>query len=258
MFFAFLGTSGAIPTVARDTTSLVFAGPAGAVLVDCGGSSLARLRHVGVDPVSLTHVVVTHVHPDHAYGLPALVQGLILLGRQAALTVVCRPEHVETLVGLLRLFGLWERPGAFPLVVQPIGLTPGARALEVGPLGVSTAPNEHGRMPNFALRVHVGDRLADVVYSSDTAPCEAVVALARGAHTLVHEATFPHRHRGRFGVHSTAREAGEVAARAGVRRLILTHVEAEYHGEIPALVEEAAQAFDGPVEVARELVPYAL
>lgn len=225
------------------------------VLVDCGGSPVGRMRQAGLDPLALTHVVVTHIHPDHAYGLPSLLQNLRLLRRSVPLPVLCRPEHVDPLRQILALFGVVDRPGAFPTVFTAIDLAPGARAFVAGALEVSTASNAHGTMPNFALRADVADA-GSVVYSSDTEPTEAVVALARGAHTLIHEATFPHRDRGRFGNHSTAQEAGEIAARAGVRRLILTHVDADYHDEVDALAEEAGKAFDGPVEVARELGAY--
>jgi ribonuclease Z len=95
-----------------------------------------------------------------------------------------------------------------------------------------------------------------VVYSSDTAPCESVVALARGADTLIHDATFPERDRGRFGAHSSAAEAGGVASKAGVRRLILAHVEAVYHEALFVMTGEARQRFTGIVEVAREFEPY--
>ena len=97
-----------------------------------------------------------------------------------------------------------------------------------------------------------------VVYSSDTEPCVAVETLARDADTLIHEATFSERRAQRFGAHSTAAQAGEVAARAGVRRLLLAHIDAGHHGELEALVEEARQHFSGEVEVAREFVPYTL
>ena len=254
--FVFLGTSGAIPSRARDTTSLVFVVPEGAVLVDCGGSPVQKLRLAAVDPLALGDVIVTHLHPDHAYGLPALVQNLILLNRQRPLVVHCRPEHVEPLVSLLKLFGVWERPGMFSLRVRAIGSGESAHALEVGPLVVRTSPVEHGSMPNFAIRADAGGR--GVVYSSDTAPCEAVVALARGADTLIHEATFPDRDRGRFGVHSTAGEAGAIAARAGVRRLILAHIEADYHDELDAMAADARRRFGGVVEIAQEFVPYPL
>jgi len=256
--FAFLGTSGAIPSPERDTTSLVFVADGAAALIDCGGSPVRKLWLAGVDPLDLACVVITHVHPDHAYGLPALVQNLVLLGRRDELVVRCRPEHVDPLRTLLGLFGQWERPGMFPLRLAPVALGEQAHAFDLGPLRFTTSPVEHGAMPNFALRADGPGRASGVVYSSDTGPCEAVVRLARGADTLIHEATFPDRDRGRFGTHSTAGEAGEIAARAGVRRLILTHVEADYHGEIDALAAEARRRFGGVVEVARELVPYPL
>jgi len=254
--FAFLGTSGAIPSPSRDTTSLVFVASEGAVLVDCGGSPVQKLRRAGVDPLALAYAIVTHLHPDHAYGLPALVQSLILLERETPLVVLCRPEHVEPLESLLKLFGVWARPGMFPLWVRATGPGQGAHAFDLGPLAVRTSPVEHGSMPNFAVRADAGAR--GVVYSSDTEPCDAVVALARGADTLIHEATFPDRDRGRFGVHSTAGEAGAVAARAGVRRLILAHIEADYHDELPAMADEARRRFGGVVEIAQEFVPYPL
>lgn len=258
MYFAFLGTSGAVASAERDTTSLVVVSRSGVLLLDCGGGPVYRLRRLGIDPLVLSHVVVTHIHPDHAYGLPSLVQNLMLLGRRAPLTIVCRPEHVEPLRTLLGVFALWPaRETAFPLDWAPVTLDVGALAFETGGVRVRTAPNAHGSMPNFAVRVEP-DTGPAMIYSSDTEPTESVVALARGADTLVHEATFPERHRGRYGAHTSAADAGRVAARAGVRRLILTHIDADYHGEVDALAAEARATFGGVVEVARELVAYPL
>jgi len=256
--FVFLGTSGAVPSATRDTTWLAFAAPEAAILVDCGGSPMQKLHRAGIEPETVAHVVLTHIHPDHAYGFPALVQNFHLLGRRAPLAVWSRPEHIGPLRELLGIFRIWERPGLFPLSLNAIDLQIGAPMCTLGPMAVTTAPNDHGRMPNFAVRVDVDGGRTSVVYSSDTVPCDAVVALARGAETLVHEATFPHRDRGRFGAHSTAAEAGEIAARAGVRRLILAHIEASYHDELDALADEARTRFGGVVEIARELEPYPL
>jgi len=259
MHFAFLGTSGSVPSAVRDTTSIVVVAPDGAVLIDCGGSPIQKLRRAGVSPEALAAVVITHIHPDHSYGLPALVRNFGVLGRQAPLTIYCRPEHVEPLQSLLTLFNTLERPGMFKVTVRAVDLTEGAHAFDLGPFSVRTSPNEHGAMPNFAVRVDAA-RGRSIVYSSDTRPCDAVVALARGADTLVHDATYSERHRHRAGghAHSTAAEAGEVAARAGVRRLILTHIGAEYHDDVEALAAEARERFSGEVDVARELVPYPL
>jgi ribonuclease Z len=253
---AFLGTSAALTSATRDNTSLVFEAGGVAVLADCGGSAAHRLQRLGVDPRTLTHVVVTHVHADHSYGLPSLAAQLRLQGRRTPLAVVCRPEHVEPLSTLLTTFRAWERPDGFPIQLAPIALGVGATAFTTGPLRVSTAPNEHGPMPNFAVRVDV-EGAGAVVYSSDTQPSDNVVALARGARTLVHEATFLERDRpSGHATHSSAAEAGQVAARAGVERLILVHVGAAYHDDVEALTTEARKHFDGDVRVAEELGSY--
>jgi ribonuclease Z len=255
--FVFLGSSGALPGRDRDTTSILFAAGGDTVLVDCGGSPGQRLMLAGTDPLALSRVVITHIHPDHVYGLPSLIQTLFLLGRTAPLRLACREEHEAPLRALLALFGLLERPGIFPVVWEPVPAREGFAVGAPGGLSITASPNAHGAMPNMAVRFEAPGHPA-VVYSSDTEPCAAVEVLARGAHTLIHDATFSERRPRGAGTHSTAAQAGEIAARAGVARLILAHIDAGLHGELDALREEARARFSGLVEIARELVPYPL
>lgn len=95
-------------------------------------------------------------------------------------------------------------------------------------------------------------------YCLDTRPCRGAVRLAAGADLLVHEATFGEKHRARAAEtgHSTARQAAEVARRAGARRLLLTHFSARYESAAP-LVEEARAVFEN-TEAAEELKRYRL
>jgi ribonuclease Z len=99
-----------------------------------------------------------------------------------------------------------------------------------------------------------------IVLTGDTAPVETVRALAEDADLLVHEATFSEEERDRAGdtLHSTARQAAELAREAGVRLLALTHISPRYFG--PELAREARAVFE-PTVVPRDFdvieVPFA-
>lgn len=257
MHFAFLGTAGAVPSLGRDNTALAFTDGAETVLVDCGGSPIQKLLLAAIDPLTVNHVVITHLHVDHAYGLPSLARNLGLLGRRASLRVACREEHAAPLRTLLEVFRLVGRADLYPIEIAPVRARAGAPVVTAGPFAVTASPNAHGNMPNLALRVDVKGG-SSVVYSSDTEPCEAVVDLARGCDTLIHEATYAEGDGHRVGTHSTAAQAGEVAARAGVRRLILTHLDARHHDHTARLAAEALTRFTGEVEIAEEFIPYPL
>jgi ribonuclease Z len=86
-----------------------------------------------------------------------------------------------------------------------------------------------------------------IVYTGDTRPQKATVEVAHRAQLLIHDATFAHEEaeRARATQHSTAHEAGELARRAEVERLILTHVSARYSANPAPLEQEAARAFPG-------------
>jgi ribonuclease Z len=93
-----------------------------------------------------------------------------------------------------------------------------------------------------------------LVYTGDTRPVEAVVEAADGADLLIHDATFAddEADRARHTGHSTAREAGEIAARAGAARLALTHLSSRYAGGWERLAREAREVFDGECFVASD------
>lgn len=86
-----------------------------------------------------------------------------------------------------------------------------------------------------------------VLVTGDTRPCPDVAAAARGADVLVHEATFLDRDRtlARAAGHTTAREAAELAAAAGVRLLALTHMSHRY--DVRDVLREARRVFPATI-----------
>jgi ribonuclease BN (tRNA processing enzyme) len=133
--------------------------------------------------------------------------------------------------------------------------------LEARGFRIFVSPVLHGA-PNIALRAEfdLPDERGAVTYSSDTSPCPSLAALARGADVLIHEATLLHVDVARATPdgHTTAYQAGEIARRAGVDRLMLCHFHATLHERLDEVRREAEQAFGRPVEIPAELTEYRL
>lgn len=241
-----LGSGAAVPTVGHDNTYLVIEGEVSTVLVDCAGSPLVKLQLAGVDPNRLSHLVLTHRHPDHLYGYPSLVLGLWLLGCAAPLTVTGEPEAVAGARALLDVFEPERRwPGFNPPVYQPVECRRETLLLDLPDLLITAAPTRH-LVPSLAVRLVNKETGAVVVYSSDTGPSEDLLRLGRGAQILIHEAS------GEMDGHSSAAQAGRAASLSGAERLLLIH----YPAHLPSLhelVAEASREFSGPVELARDM-----
>jgi ribonuclease Z len=212
-----LGTAASVPDADHDTVGYVLRGAGWAVLIECGGSPLYKLARLGIDRDDLEAVVLTHGHADHIYGLPMLVQGLWLGGREAPLPIYGPAQTLDRARQLLELFDLAEREDMFEIQWRQIPLRANRSVLSLHGIEITASPVLHGSEDAVALRLDSLATSRSIVYSSDTEPAPELARLAAGADLLIHEAA------GASPGHSSPAQAAEVAREAGVERLVLTH-----------------------------------
>jgi ribonuclease Z len=212
-----LGTGAAVSDPGRTTTMLAVEEARRLVLVDCGGDAVQRLLALGLDPTALDAVVLTHEHPDHISGFPLLVLKLWLLGRRDPIPVYGPASTLAVARTVFDAFSTSSWEGLPERRWHGVALEVGAPVLQNDAVSVTAAPVIHP-VPTVGLRFE-GASGAVLAYSCDTAKCDAVVHLGRGADVLVHEATGSQP-----GVHSSPEEAAETAAAAAADRLILVHL----------------------------------
>ena len=289
----FLGTGAACPSVDRNVSALAIAREGETLLFDCGEGTQRQMMRYGVGfafrEIFFSHYHADHLlgltgllrtlglqdrtAPVTLYGprgadrvLGAAVSLGIERSKFPIEIVEVKPgDRLERDEYVLEAFPTEHRADTigWALVERDrLGRFDPARA---GALGVPEGP--------LWGKIHKGESVAlpdgrtvspaelvgpprpgrRVVYSGDTRPCPALVAAARGADLLVHEATFAdeERERAKETGHSTASEAAAVAREAGVRRLVLTHISPRYSRDAPELLAEAQAVFP-EVVIARD------
>ncbi len=240
-----VGCSGSLPGP-RSAASCYLVEHDGFVLVlDLGSGALGPLQGY-VHPSDVGAVLLSHLHADHCLDLCGLYVALRYMpGAAPGVPVRTTPLPVHgpagTAARIAAAYGV--STGELGDVLEFHDVTPGTFA--VGPFEVTAVPALHP-VRAHALRVSVDGR--SLVYTGDTAPCDAVAGLASGADVLLAEASFTAAVPNPPGLHMTAAEAGELAQLAGVGRLVVTHVPPWYDPKDAAA--EASTTFEGQVDVA--------
>ena len=208
------------------------------LVVDLGAGALGALqRHCGL--LDVDAVYVSHLHADHCIDLVAYSYArryhpggvpprLPVYGPAGTAQRICNAFDEPPRDGLLDVYDFRE---------VPVG------AWAIGPFDVVTARANH------PVECHMMRLTADgrsLTYTGDTGATPALVELARDTDLLLSEASWAHSASNPPGIHLSGREAGEHAAQAAARRLLITHIVA--WADPDAVLAEAEQAFAGPVE----------
>jgi ribonuclease Z len=284
LFFA--GTAGSVPSARRGLPAILIRRGGDRLLFDCGeGTQRQLLRSVGL--LDLDSIFITHFHADHWLVLPGMLKSFALRERSEPLSVYGPVGLKALMVDMRVVFGRLPYPceivelepaatvsrDGYLIAAVPVrhkgasafgyALVEDARPGHLDPrlaeqLGVTPGPDfgrlQRGETVNGVRPEQVLGATREgrkVVLSGDTAPCEALALAAHQADVLVHEATFlqDEVERARQTLHSTARQAAEVARDAEVRLLALTHLSSRYGG---GELRDEARAVFAATEAARD------
>lgn len=238
-----LGVSNAIPTFKSENTHMLIAGKERTVLVDSVSNPVVRLEQAGIDCNTLTDIIITHFHPDHASGIPLLLMDMWLMGRDSPLMLHGLADTLDRIEKMMELYTWGDWPNFYPVKFNRLPSEELTTVLDSPEFVIKSSPVHH-MIPNIGLRVDFKESGRSMAYSCDTEPCDEVVRLGHKADVLIHEATGDS-----FG-HSSAFQAGQIASRAKAKKLYLIHYGTGRFSPKVNLVEEARKAFSGEIELA--------
>jgi ribonuclease BN (tRNA processing enzyme) len=193
------------------------------LVLDLGNGAFGPLQ-AAVDPDHVDAVYLTHLHADHCLDVAPFVVWHRWSGRSSGRRIpLIAPPGAERRLAVVCEEGGKPLTDVFDFLPTPV-------TARVGPFTLETARTEHPVECHAARLTAHGSSL---VYTGDTGPSERVAQLAAGADVLLAEAAHPDVPDLPPALHLTGRQAGELAAAARVRRLLVTHV--------PSWVEPDAQ-----------------
>jgi len=216
------------------------------VLLDCGAGAMHRLASFDLPWSRISHVVLSHFHPDHYGELPMLVYALkytTVPPRQEPLVILGPPGVVRLVKALAQGYGSWLLDPGFPIAVLDL------RHGEPFPLGKEVTL-ELCRVPHTpeSAAISITAPEGRLVYTGDTGPSTDLEKWALDCDLLLAECSLPESMA--LDTHLTPERAGDLANRARAKRLVLTHFYPPVETSDPAAV--AGRRFTGDVTAARD------
>jgi len=222
MQLTILGNNGPYPAAGGACSGYLLRSEQATVLIECGTGVLANLRAV-CSPDRLDAVILSHLHYDHMSDMLPMQYALQFCPPRERLPVYApaAPEAVRNLLDA-PTFELKE-----------------ICDMQIGDIRFSFMPVRHP-VPSYALRAECGGRI--LVYTGDTNAVDGLAAFCSGADLLLADAGLSAADWRMESPHLSAAGCGQLAAEAGVQRLLLSHLNPKYAPE--QLCAEAREAFD--------------
>ncbi|MEZ4526076.1 MAG: ribonuclease Z [Desulfobacterales bacterium] len=250
MRITILGSGTCALSLRRSTCAVLLECGQEKLLFDCGAGTMRRLLEAGVSVHEISFVFLSHFHPDHSGELASFLfsnkypDGSL---RKKKLTLAGGKGVADFFRRLADAYGTWIEldPDLFRIVEMS---TEHPEQREFDAFLLRTAPVAHNP-ESIAFRVESPGGCS-LVYSGDTDVCENLVTLARNADIMICECSLPDAIK--VSGHLTPSLAGQMASRAGVKKLVLTHFYPQC--DDADIVSECRKTYAGSLVLAEDLM----
>ena len=284
----FLGTADSIPSARRNHPAILLSYEGENILFDCGEGTQRQFRKAKINPGKITRICISHWHGDHVLGIPGLLQTLALSGFHKKLFIYGPKGTKEFMREIFKVFNFKKKYDVHVEDVLGIFFETKDCYLEAKAMNHGIPTNAYSFVKKGLLRidkkklkklkiesgVHLqdlkkgkdinykgkkylaknltfmeGDKKVSVVM--DTVMNNSIVGFVKDADLFISESSFSSEDadKAKEHKHLTARQAGEIAKKAKVKKLVLTHISARYDKNPKAVLNDAKKVFKNSVIV---------
>ncbi|MBW2429101.1 MAG: MBL fold metallo-hydrolase [Deltaproteobacteria bacterium] len=245
-----LGSGTCVPSLQRSSCAVLMQIGTTRLLFDSGPGTMRRLLEAKTTIFDLDYILYSHFHPDHCAELVPLIFATKYPDgnrRQVPLTIIGGRGLTDFFAGLKAVYGKWiELSDGLLKFIELDNKSKDSRNFDN--FAIESAPVEHNP-ESIAYRITSADDNS-VVYSGDTDFSENLIELAKDADLLICESALPDSMQVKG--HLTPSMAGEIASRAGVKKLVLTHFYP--YCEDVDITQECRKTYLGPLLLAEDLM----
>lgn len=260
-----LGNNSALSMHDRHQTAQIVSCEGNQFLIDCGESTQSQMQRYKIKRSRIDHIFISHLHGDHFFGLPGLLNTFNLTNRKDDLHIYGPAQLMEVMTIINQVSG-----AHFGYRVQFHELITAGKLLELDHLSISCFPVSH-RIPCWGFRFDLSPKPEKIrdgklikpaqvgqsyAYCADTCYDEKIIAHIRNVDLLYHESTYldDQEEKAVMRFHSTCTQAATIAKKSGAGKLLLGHYSSKYD-DIQPFETQARQTFQS-TEASKEGVTY--